>query len=118
MDYLALGKILSTGRKAVGLRQQDAADRVGVTFQNVSSWERGKSKIDIETLSALCDLYGLSLVNTLLTVTDKKPATGGASDGFSDAERGLIELFRLLTPEQQDMVIQVVQVAAERQKSQ
>ena len=118
MDYLALGRILSAGRKAVGLRQQDAADKVGVTFQNVSSWERGKSKIDIESLSALCELYGLSFVDTLLTITNKKPATGEANDGLSDAERGLIELFRLLTPDQQEMVIEMVQAAAKRQKSQ
>lgn len=45
----------------------------------------------------------------------KEPATI-TSDEFSTAEQSLIQLFRLLTPEQQDMVIRVVESAAESKK--
>ena len=36
-------------------------------------------------------------------------------DGLSEAEQALINLFRALTPEQQDMVIRMVQAAADKQ---
>lgn len=69
MDYITLGKILRDARVTIGLTQSDVAKRVGVTFQNISSWERGKSKIDIESLSTLCNLYDISLTG-ILTISD------------------------------------------------
>lgn len=35
-------------------------------------------------------------------------------DGLSDAEQALMDLFRQLTPDQQDMVIRIVQAAADK----
>lgn len=67
MDYFTLGKILRDARLAMGLTQSDVAKQVGVTFQNISSWERGKSKIDIESLSTLCNLYDISITGVLTT---------------------------------------------------
>lgn len=81
MDYITLGKILRDARVAIGLTQSDAAKRVGVTFQNISSWERGKSKIDIESLSTLCSLYDIS-VTGVLTIAD-------GDDSFEPPSRGV-----------------------------
>lgn len=35
-------------------------------------------------------------------------------DGLSDGEQALLNLFRQLTPDQQDMVIRIVQAAADK----
>ena len=42
----------------------------------------------------------------------KEPTAQG--DGLSEGERALIALFRQLTPEQQEMVIRMVQAAADK----
>ena len=50
-------------RKKVGLSRNDAADRLFVTRQAVSRWERGETVP--ETLLAISKLFGVS-INTLL----------------------------------------------------
>ena len=50
-------------RKKAGLSQNDAADRLFVTRQAVSRWERGETVP--ETLLAISKLFGVS-INTLL----------------------------------------------------
>ena len=52
-------------RKKAGLSQNDAADRLFVTRQAVSRWERGETVPETETLLAISKLFGVS-INTLL----------------------------------------------------
>ena len=52
-------------RKKAGLSQNDAADRLFVTRQAVSRWERGETVPESETLLAISKLFGVS-INTLL----------------------------------------------------
>ena len=52
-------------RKQAGLSQNDLADRLHVTRQAVSRWERGETMPEVETLHALSKLFGVS-INTLL----------------------------------------------------
>lgn len=66
MDYVKLGTILRDGRKAKDYTQQFVAGLVGVTPQNISSWERGKSHMDIDRYIQLCRLYDLDIVQTMM----------------------------------------------------
>lgn len=52
-------------RKKAGFSQNEVADRLFVTRQAVSRWERGETVPEIETLQALSRLFGVS-INTLL----------------------------------------------------
>lgn len=40
--------------------QQDLADKMGVTKQTISQYERGVRKPDMDTLTALCDIFNVS----------------------------------------------------------
>lgn len=59
----------------------------------------------------LADYLGIT-TSELLGET-KKPTV--QDDGLTEAEQALMDLFRQLTPEQQDMVIRMVQAAADKQ---
>lgn len=48
-------------RKAAGLSQEALADKLGVSRQAVSKWERSESSPDTDNLIALAALYGVSL---------------------------------------------------------
>ncbi len=48
-------------RQALGISQEELAERVYVTRQTVSNWETGKSYPDIGSLIRLSDLFGVSL---------------------------------------------------------
>ena len=52
---------LKTLRQASGLTQQQAADRVGLTRQAISNYERGRTRPDVELLARLAEVYGADL---------------------------------------------------------
>lgn len=74
MDYIYLGKILQETRNALGLKQSEIADKLGCTSANISSWERGKSKIDIGSFASLCKIYNIDFANTLNKVANEQKA--------------------------------------------
>ncbi len=48
-------------RKKAGLSQDQLAEKIGVSRQAVSKWERGEASPDTENLIALSDVYNVSL---------------------------------------------------------
>ena len=52
---------LAARRKLAGLSQEALAEKLGVSRQAVSKWERSESSPDTDNLIALAKLYGVSL---------------------------------------------------------
>ena len=52
-------------RRQMGYSQKETAERLFVTRQAVSRWERGETIPEVETLQAISRLFGVS-INTLL----------------------------------------------------
>lgn len=77
----------------------------------INQIERRGSLPSIEKVHLLADYLGVT-TSELLGET-KKPTV--QDDGLSEAEQALMDQFRQLTPEQQDMVIRMVQAAADKQ---
>lgn len=48
-------------RKQLGLSQEELAERIGVSRQAVSKWERSESSPDTDNLIALSRVYGISI---------------------------------------------------------
>ena len=65
MDMQAIGKKISALRKERDMTQVDLADKIGVTYQAVSSWERGNSMPDIAKLPDISQALAVS-IDTLL----------------------------------------------------
>lgn len=61
---------LAERRKQAGLSQEALAEKLGVSRQAVSKWERSESSPDTDNLIALAQLYGVSL-DDLLYVDDE-----------------------------------------------
>ena len=51
---------LSKLRKRNGLTQENLAERLGVSRQAVARWEAGETAPDVNILSAICALFGVS----------------------------------------------------------
>ena len=60
MDATMADRLIAR-RKAAGLSQEALADRLGVSRQAVSKWERVESSPDTDNLIALAALYGITL---------------------------------------------------------
>lgn len=56
------GEQLTAARKAKGMTQDALAKAAAVTRQTISSWERGRTIPDIDTVRRLSDILGVSLI--------------------------------------------------------
>ena len=64
-------------RKAAGLSQEDVAERIGVSRQAVSKWERAEAAPDTDNLIALANLYNVSVDELLCLDNSETKRTGG-----------------------------------------
>ncbi len=64
-DMNKIGKKISSLRKQSGLTQMELADRLGISFQAVSNWERGNTMPDISKLPELAEIFGCSMEEIL-----------------------------------------------------
>jgi transcriptional regulator with XRE-family HTH domain len=56
-----LGERISVLRKNMNLSQETLAERIGVSRQAISKWERGEATPDIYNLTTLSDIFGMSV---------------------------------------------------------
>ncbi len=60
-DMQKIGKRIVSLRKQNNMTQMELADKMGISFQAVSNWERGNSMPDISKLPELAEIFGVSL---------------------------------------------------------
>ena len=58
---MSLGQRLIELRKSKQLSQEEVADKLNVTRQTISKWERAESSPDIAVLVEIADLFGVTL---------------------------------------------------------
>lgn len=56
-----IGREIATLRKGNNMTQMELADKLGISFQAVSNWERGNSMPDIAKLPELAEIFGVSV---------------------------------------------------------
>ena len=96
-----IGKRMKTARENAGLTQDDAAKVINSTFQKISSFETGRTRVDIETLIKLCNLYKTNadyILNPELNKTSPLLE-------LSVSEQHLIALWRKLSHDDQMKMI-------------
>jgi len=74
-------------RKSAGLSQEALADRLGISRQAISKWERAEAAPDTENLIALAKLYNISLDELLLFHREEaaSPASSGTQEQAGSA---------------------------------
>lgn len=84
-------------RQARGWGQKDLAERLKCAYQTVGHYETGRSDPDVDTIIALCDLFGVTA--DYLLGRSEVPTLE-----ISAEEWQLVEAFRGLSPEGQSYV--------------
>ncbi len=77
-------------RKNNNFTQDDIAEKVYVSRQAVSKWERGESIPDIETIEVLSKLYGVTiddLIKNDLSQTENVLGTTNTTENFDELKR-------------------------------
>lgn len=74
---------LVMARKDIGITQREVAEKLNVSFQAVSLWERGETTPDIDKLADIATLYRVSL-DWLLTGKQEESVFADFQDVLSD----------------------------------
>ena len=77
-------------RREQGLSQEELAERLGLSRQAISKWERGESQPDMGNLIALADVYGMTIDEMVCRGTssgDGAEATAPTGDGDEPIEQ-------------------------------
>ena len=67
MSATEIGRRLKKARLNAGLTQNDVAIRLGITYQAISNYERGTNRVDTDTLTKLCNIYNIRIIDLLQT---------------------------------------------------
>ena len=70
-DMMKIGRRISELRREKDMTQMELSDKLGISHQAVSKWERGESMPDISTLPLLSEIFGVT-VDGLLESTDRR----------------------------------------------
>ena len=61
MENNIIGENIVKFRKQQNMTQADLANKLSFTYQTISSWERGISTPDVDTLTNLCQIFNVSM---------------------------------------------------------
>ena len=98
-----------------GMEQKQFAVLIGTTDKVVSKWRTAGLKSYRKYLPQIAEVLGTT-VEYLLNGTKEKSETQSGS-GLSEGEQLLISLFRMLSQEDKDAVLRIVQAAANGKRS-
>ncbi len=100
-----LGSQISLYRKNVNMTQEELADRLGVTPQAVSKWERGMSLPDVTLLAQLCRILHCSSDSVLGIQGGDYPEARDAENGQNPFELPFRETMRTLRDCQEPLAL-------------
>ena len=99
-------------RIASNMTQAEAADRLGITAQAISNFERGINGIENSLLLRMCEIYNTSMSNILGEEYEQKESSPGEPE-LTEGEQMLIDLFRQVPEDKKQLVLQMIRAALE-----
>ena len=70
LDYAAIGGRLQARRKELGITQEDAAERAGITVVYLSKIENGRVHPTLDLLDRLCCVLEYDLALSLIHISE------------------------------------------------
>lgn len=101
------GKNLSYYLEVNRKEQKEVAAIIGVATSTFNDWVKGKKYPRIDKIEMLANYFGI-LKSDLI---EEKKAVSPEEITLSEGERALIELFRKVPEDKQQMVLQMIQIA-------
>lgn len=103
-----MGNRIRELRKNNGLTMKQLGQQIGLAESTISQYETGKRSPDNETLLKLGEIFGVT-VGYILGSEEEETTPGEQT--LTEGEKALLELFRKIPADQQEMVLQMIRVA-------
>ena len=101
---------IKRARIASNMTQAEAADRLGITAQAISNFERGINGIENSLLLRMCEIYNTSMSNILGEENEQKESPSELQ--LTEGEKMMIDIFRLIPEDQQKVFLEMGRVYA------
>lgn len=101
VDFCIIGKRLKAARKKKGLTQEQLVEKMGVSIAYLSKVETGKIHINLERLSEVCSLLG---------VTEGEILNGVSNHSEKYLHSEFYDLLRKCSAKEQKLAYQILQV--------
>ena len=102
MDKVKIGQFIANCRKDKKLTQEQLAEKLGISINAISKWERGLNLPDVSLMKELCKILDI----TLNELFEGKKLTN--NEMFDKAENNIISL--MMTLKQLKIVNMLIQV--------
>lgn len=89
MDAMKTGALIAQARKEKGLTQRELAEKVYVSVQAVSKWEKGKNFPDLTLMEPLADELDLTVTELLAGERGEQPGEEAVRDSLRFGENQL-----------------------------
>lgn len=115
-DKQTLGEKIRRCRKAKGLSQQRLAEELGIQYQSVQDWERGKTRPSLDKVVRLCEIFDVT--STWLLHPGGKEYTAREESlmqeppvlyGMDSEGRKYLEMFQRLKPDTKEIVVKIME---------
>ena len=93
---MSLGENLQRLRKEKGLSQEDVAQKLFVSRQSVSKWENGNAEPGVKDLTALADMFGVTLDEMVGHTASGSPTVPEAAEQWLTRVRRVEAAYRCL----------------------
>ena len=103
-----LAKNLSYYVKRCGRDQKEIAEVVGVAPSTFNEWIKAKKYPRIDKIEILANYFGIQKSDL---IEDKAEKSSPKEPRLTEGEKKLLDLFRLVPQDKQQMVLQMIEVA-------
>lgn len=101
-------------RIASNMTQAEAADKLGITAQAISNFERGVNGIENSLLIRMCEIYNTSMNNILGEENDQKESSPDQLV-LTEGEELMLQLFRKIPEDKQAAALEMLRAALKMQ---
>ncbi len=106
IDYTSIGQRIQNKRKALKKTQENMAEALSVTVGYVSQIERGITKVNLETLSAISDYLGTDISELI---------TGASTNSSAYLSAEFKKSFNALSPQGKKTLIEISSILLKNQ---
>lgn len=111
IDYQRIGYNIRRNRKEKNLTQKQIAEKLGCTAEHFSHIEKGNRRIQLETLTALCEILDVSFEDLLDNATSIEISRSEAASTVlaNPCEKDFIKMLRGMSDKKAYALLEICQ---------